>query len=228
MKIIINHLTRMARGKICAAGYDLEKKRHIRPVLHMANLKREHLRSNNGLFSVGSIVDIGTPTDIGNPPEVEDHKFVPAQSKHIKTMTAPDFWRFLNSIAKDKLRTIFGNDLQLIDKDSCGVPPHKGIASLGVYRPIGKMRLYIRPRSVFPSTVRFVIEQPTMKFDFSVTDMRLYDDMFVHPNRNVVMELARKIDRGAPLLLSVGLTREWQGWHWLQVNNIHLADRAVW
>jgi len=41
------------------------------------------------------------------------------------------------------------------------------------------------------------------------------------------------MQRGTPVILSIGLTRSWQKpgdtkeWHWLQVNNIHLKDSVV-
>jgi hypothetical protein len=50
----------------------------------------------------------------------------------------------------------------------------------------------------------------------------------------VVRDVAARLQRGVDLILSVGLARAWRRdegepyRHWLQVNNLHLADDPLW
>jgi hypothetical protein len=70
----------------------------------------------------------------------------------------------------------------------------------------------------------------------SVTDVRFYEldrnEWRLKPE--VVSLLGRRMRGAAEVFLSVGLTRAWSkgddedAYHWLQVNNIHLAGQPIW
>lgn len=54
------------------------------------------------------------------------------------------------------------------------------------------------------------------------------------PDAETIRDVAGRLARGVPALLSVGLTRPFSArpdeppLHWLQVNNIHLEDDPAW
>jgi hypothetical protein len=121
---------------------------------------------------------------------------------------------------------IFGEALQLRERSMvAGVG--QGNASLGVLR-VHRPQLSVNQQG----NLRLRLKDPPLSL--SVTDIRFYEQ---HPgewrlNREVVDAVRRRIQRGAEVLLSVGLTRAWskrdEAFHWLQVNNIHLADQPIW
>src|SRR5262249_43050530 len=83
--------------------------------------------------------------------------------------------------------------------------------------------------------VRLSLPTRTVTLDLSVTDLRLYDynGGQYTPKRAAVEDVARRIAAGGPVILSVGLGRPWARLdgpplHWLQVNNLHLADDPTW
>src|SRR5579864_8542576 len=98
MHIVINHLTRMRAGYMCAAGIDWETGQHIRPVLS-SSLTTLFLRQNGGPFEVGALVDLGNPRSVGSPPEVEDYHFVAARVTPLRDLDSRDFWQLLEDNA---------------------------------------------------------------------------------------------------------------------------------
>ncbi len=229
MQILVNHLTRMQPGYVCVAGVDLENKEHVRPVLRRGRLTTDLLRPNGGPFDIGSVVDLGTTTYAGRAPELEDHRFDPAEAKWLFDDNPNDFWEALEGMARDSLGEIFGSALELWD-ESATVDVGEGRASLGCLKPEKQPWLYIDYRG----TVRMVLDYLMPSVDLTVNDLRLYERDQRTPRRDLVSSVQSRLEAGAEVILSVGLTRPWQkrgdteARHWLQVNNIHLRDDPLW
>ncbi len=72
------------------------------------------------------------------------------------------------------------------------------------------------------------VEDGTFTVDLSVTDIRLCETDHKTPKENLIRQVDMRMKGGAPVILSVGLSRPWRQpddtveRHWLQVNNIHL------
>jgi hypothetical protein len=70
--------------------------------------------------------------------------------------------------------------------------------------------------------------------NLSVTDLRFYQPDQTSLRVPQITDMARRIERGVPLVLGVGLTRLFrkdensEPKHYLQVNNVHLEDNPVW
>ena len=61
MQIVINHVTRMDPPRICVAGIEPDRLRHIRPVTPPTDLiTRRLLREHDGPFGPGALVDTTT------------------------------------------------------------------------------------------------------------------------------------------------------------------------
>ncbi len=227
MRIVINHLTRMQPGYICVAGLDPQTREHIRPVLR-GRLTRTLLRVEGGPFDIGALVDLGETTGEGVAPEAEDHAFTPWMASHLRDFEPLPFWSLLLAAAHRRLAVIFGPELRQTGA-TCTLDAGKGLASLGCLIPTGRPRLVPSEHGI-----RMHFNDGDMSVTASVTDLRLYEDDQKTPRWKALTDLNARIARGIPVILSVGVSREWMkpgeevARHWLQVNGVHLGDKPVW
>lgn len=228
MRIIINHLTRMAPGYICVAGVNPVTGQHVRPTTY-GRLGRHLLRAMSGPFEVAANVDIGDAVPDGVAPEVEDHRFEPSHARYCETIAPPTFWTLLETVARPTLADIFGAELQQ-SGSSCSVARGKGLASLGCLQPAARPRLV---RDTY-GKLRMHISDAVLTASVPVTDLRLFKEDHATIRDDVVADLSRRLGRGVAVILSVGLSRPFakspgdEERHWLQVNGIHLEDEPVW
>jgi hypothetical protein len=235
VKVIINHLTRMLSGYICAAGVDVKTKRHVRLRPSRLDLRPELLTNNGGFLAVAAILDIGPTRYIGQRPEVEDHEFDLKRVKHQGTLAPERFWNMLRQMSRPSLTGVFGEDLLKRGPASCAVDVGKGAASLGCLAQVKRLHLYLRERPDRPDRpqIRMKFSDDAFTVDVSVTDIRLYGADHLTPGREKVESIAKRL-LNESAILSVGLTRpyapsdESAQLHWLQVNNIHFENTPVW
>lgn len=228
MRILINHLTRMQAPYICVAGISAETRRHIRPVL-TTQLSADLLRRSGGPFGIGCIVQLGKIAHVGRAPEVEDYRFERDKAACLHELDPARYWNVLQTISTSNLADIFGGVMQQRGR-SCVVNVGEGVASLGCFKPPGPIRLYVNGYG----KIRMTLSDGTFAADLSVTDIRLCETDHQTPRRELVTLIDKRINEGEDVLLSVGLTRPFcargdtEERHWLQVNNIHLANHPVW
>jgi hypothetical protein len=230
MQIVINHLTRMQKGFMCAAGVDPATGRHVRPVL-ASQMRTEMLARHGGPFELGYRVELGETKFVGKVPEIEDRQFEAAAAQRLDRIPPAEFWNLLTELAADGLAEIFGPDLQPLGAASCGVFEFHGLRSLGCY--------WARNSSIHLQTaadqtrIRFAFEEGARRYSVPVTDIRLYGEDHVTPDADAVDALARTLAGRQRVLVSVGLSRAYKrsddnpAVHWLQVNNIHLPPEAA-
>ncbi len=224
MQIIVSHLTRMKPGYICVAGINPETGKQIRPVLNHDRLSRNLLRKEGGVFEIGALVEIGPTKNVGNAPEMEDHEFSTENLKHVRTLKPDRFWEWLIKTSENKLKLIFGDDLEQ-RSSSCTLNIGAGKASLGNLEPVGPPSLSVDPWG----KIRIGISDGEFNPDLSLTDIRLYRSDQKTARSTVVESLAARLPK-TEIVLAVGLTRTWRKpadtveRHWLQVNNIHLEE----
>ena len=233
MKIILNHLTRMQSGYICAAGVDVQTRRHVRPMPGRGHLRPDLLALHGGPLDIRAIIELGPSKHVGKPPEIEDHEFDPRNMQALGSLAAPRFWNMLTQMAKTDLASIFGADLRPAGARSCGVDMGKGAASLGCLVPKERPRVYLRTRPDKPPQIRIQFTDGKFDVDVGVTDIRLYGEDHATPDAAAVDALMKRLSGSDPVILSVGLTRPFTPkddtapMHWLQVNNIHFKDDAA-
>lgn len=230
MLLIVDHLTRMKPPYICVAGLAINPSiGHVRPVLGFSNLDRPMLLREGGPFDIGAIVHLGEVEYDGCEPEVEDHLFFLRNARYIENLNSMEFWQILDGFAKPGLREIFGPDI-VLDGEGATIALGHGIASLGCLRPAEHPVLFINQRG----RVRARLSDGEHGLNLSVTDLRLYEEDQVTPRRELVKHVMREMAGDCDVILSVGLTRPFQGpgravaEHWLQVNNVHLSTHPVW
>jgi len=235
MKVLIAHLTRMQRGYICMAGFDLETMRQVRPGFKKGvRLTTDFLARHGGPLDMARVIDVGPATPHPVPPHVEDHHCNLYRAKVIQTIEDAEFWQLLRTVAGQRLRDIFGQDLIKAGPRSLGVAPGKGRCSLGCLSPRRRPELYLQPRQDRRDQVRMRFRDAEHELDVSVTDIRLYGEDHVTPDKDVVQRIARRLKEPGPIVLCMGLTRAMasdpkrEPVCWLQVNNIHLPDSPTW
>lgn len=225
MRIVINHLTRMQAGYVCVAGIDVTTSMRVRPTL-LGRLPSNLLIRYGGLFDMANLVELGSVTYVGHAPEVEDHRFDPAQARRVGMMAPVPFWNLLKQHTHPTLTGIFGPDLKVLGP-GCVVDIGRGKASLGCLAPAGQPQLRVNDKG----QVRMTLEDGTFRPNLSVTDLRLYGSDHVTPDMAHINNVASRIRAGIPIILSVGLTQPYppsDPKHWLQLNNVHLEDDPIW
>jgi hypothetical protein len=228
VRIVVNHLTRMQPGYICVAGIDLDTGQHVRPVVGDRRMGAHLLRRNRGVFDLAAVIELGRTREHGHPPEIEDILFEPRDAVHQRDMPPDEFWDRLTSIAATRATALFGEALRPHGR-TYAVDVGRGRASLGCLRPVGTSLEIDRY-----GAVRAAVTDGDLSASLPVTDIRLFEDDFKTPRREVIDHLARRMRSGVGVLLSVGLGRPWQRpeddapRHWLQMNNSILADEPVW
>jgi hypothetical protein len=233
MRIVINHLTRMHGGHICAAGIDVETRRHVRPVLAEEPLPFYLLAGYGGPFALGRILDLGWPRAAPAAPHVEDHVFVASCVKVIRTAAAEEFWRLLDETAEPSLRAIFGDVLAPVGR-GLAAEPGCGAASLGCLRSERPPELSLIPgRSGLPR-LRLKFYDGRRAVEASVTDLRLCAEDHATPAEAAIRAAQRRLCESPQIILSMGLTRRYRPApdqperHWLQVNNLHFETDPLW
>lgn len=235
MKIVVTHLTRMQRGTVCVAGLDLDTGHHVRPVPPMGALQSRVTAPHGGPFDMATVVDLGLTRAVPSPPEVEDHELTWWHARAIRPVEPGLFWELLRFVARPSLTALFGPELRVVgraDNRRAVTDLGTGCASLGVLTPHGRPRLRLDTKPDGRAVVRMALSDGQMALDLSVTDLRLYAGG--RPDAEAVRDVADRIARGVPTVLSVGLTRPFSSRegeppvHWLQVNNIHLSDDPCW
>jgi hypothetical protein len=234
MRILINHLTRMHGDRICAAGVDLETRRHVRPLLADGSLPFYVLARYGGPFEMAWIVELGAARPAPAPPHVEDYVFVPARAKAERPAATHEFWAMLEELRQTNLRDIFGPALSTVGRGRYGTELEQGKASLGLLRPAAPPHLYLAKGRDGKLQLRMRFYDGEIEADAGVTDLRLFGDNHATPDAARVRAVARWIADSPCVILGVGLTRKFRSSetaayrHWLQVNNIHLKDDSTW
>jgi hypothetical protein len=188
------------------------------------------LGRNGGPFDIGRLVDLGSVQAVPSPPEVEDHGF--GAAKAIRDYKPKEFWGLLSAVAKKRLRTVFGNDLQARGSGAA-VVAGTGRASLGCLLPAEAPLLSVSSWAG-KQKVRIHVRDGVFDLDLSVTDVRFHEHDHWAVSADEVDKVQRRINAGVPVILSVGLARAFQAQndteprHWLQVNGVHLGDDPVW
>lgn len=202
MRIVVNHLTRMAPGFVCVAGISVETNQHIRPVCNRVMLPMRWAASHGGVFGIGNVVDLGSVKNRRQPPEIEDREFHEQHLRLIELAPADAFWSLIEAHHETRLRRIFGPELTLIGH-SCTTDRGTGRASLGTLIPDRIQRLYVGSRG----GARLALDVGRARLDLCVTDLRLYsmDDetaMWTIDRHRLSM-VSSAIERGEPVILSV-------------------------
>jgi len=228
MQIMINHLTRMQPGLMCTAGIDLATGNHVRPVMGRP-LPVNLLARNGGPFGLGRVLELGDSTFCGRFPEIEDRKFNPDSVTVVYQAEYSELYEKCNEVAERSLRNLFGPELVFTATRWGGpgtacIEEHHGLHSLGCYWA-SKTELKILETERGPK-VRMLFEEEGHPFSVAVTDIRMYCDDHITPERDAIRTMQELVASQPELLVAIGLSRPHratdvqQACHWLQINNL--------
>ncbi|MHB8234981.1 MAG: hypothetical protein ACYDHT_10045 [Solirubrobacteraceae bacterium] len=230
MRIVMNHLTRMAAPRICIAGIDPQEVEHVRPTTPAGDLiTRELLRAQGGPLAIGAEVELGDVEPDGSAPEVEDHRFQTAELQHVRNLDDDEFLDLLGEIAVPNLRAAFGPDLKRHDW-KYAIDVGKGRASLAVIRSVMMPTLEIDDRF---GKLQLRWDDPDPPTYLSVTDVRFYEDDHSTIREDTVDDVNYRLGSGVSCWLMLGVARPWlkpkdtRERHWLQLNGLVLEDRPT-
>jgi hypothetical protein len=215
MRFVVTDLTRMSSGHICVAGLEEQSGSHVRPILARSQLSRVLYRGEGGPFAVGALIDLGSVTPRPVPPDVEDQVFREANVRRVRQLDPNEFWTAIDAASVTDLLSAFGGALT-VHNASLVAPSGTGSASLAAWIPREPPEIWIRG-----DDVRCGFHLDGTLLDLKLNSLDLYDDAQRSPRRAGVDALIASLRRG-DVRMSVGLTRAFRGFHWLQVNNIHV------
>jgi hypothetical protein len=230
MRIVVNHLTRMRAPRICVAGINPETLEHVRPTTPAYDpITRRLLREHGGVLRVGAVVDLGPVTPQPAPPETEDHRFHTDRARHVEDLGDAEFLGLLDEAASPSLEDAFGPELARVGW-KYAVEVGSGDRSLAVVKARRKPLLEVDNRY---GRLQLQFKDPEQPAYLPVTDVRFFDADHVTVRRDVLDDVARRLRGGVAAFLMLGLARAYQSSnddrerHWLQLNGLVLADRAV-
>ncbi len=220
----------MTGSRICVAGIETATYRHVRPVTPPGGslLTRELLRETGGPFGAGALVDIGNVVAVPNAPEMEDHEFDATRTRRAGDVDGAAYLELLAALCEADIRTAFGPELERVGR-TYATEPGCGSSSLAVLRAKNRPVLEINEYG----KLRLCYKDAEPPASLSVNDVRFFEDDHETIKTKAVEDVSRRLGRGVDVFLMLGLTRPWpkpgetHKRHWLQLNGLCLADRAV-
>ena len=215
--IVVDHLARLDDGSVGVAGIDGSHE-HIAP-MRAAPWGTASTARAGGPFGVGHMVDLGFARRRGVPPAVEERDVDEGAVRDLGRLADGDFWSLLETLGHDSLPVLFGEDLVRLPTGSACVPQGRGRASLGCLRCPGPAELFRRG-----GQLRMGIDDLGLgSLDLAVFDFRLRDEHGV-PVDALWKVIRRRVLAGEPVILSLALSRPFNGSHWLRIDNLHFRD----
>ncbi len=229
MRLVVDHLTRMKGRRVCVGLLDTGSGTRYRPLLRHPD---EWTRSDTEL-SVGALFEARESGSArrGAPPMVEDLLIQRGDLRFIEVMDDSGLWAVIRRHAAPSLAEAFGPALQA-SGTTRWVAPGTGTASLAAVAVDGAS-IVVRQEKL-----RLEVEDAHGAADLPITDLRLWrepppgDGVGQAPPQvdgRRARTIARLVAMAAPgsVVLTMGMSREFRGKHWLQVNNVHLAAGAL-
>lgn len=225
MQLLINHLTRMQPGYICAAGIELKTGLHVRPVV-AGGLTTSLLTSSGGTIQLGVTLDLGPTKFVGKTPEIEDREFDPSLIQVVEPVNRTKMIEHCARVAKTKLAEIFTTEISK-NGSTYALTAHAGLYSLGCYWAISPKLEILSDFAGQTQRLKLAWRDEDQELSVGVADIRFYEADHRSLQRDRVAEAQAWLANSAYVLLSLGLSRPYrrsekdQALHWLQVNNIH-------
>ena len=225
--LLITDVTAMSGDAVCIAGINGAGE-CIRPIFaDQLPIRRRHLSLGDGSWiRPRAVVSFGlTPCADILPPHSEDQHFQ-ASGVAYRSLAQEELWRnWLRFLAVEDIAASLGVDLYQGRK----ARPGAGRISLTTARAKEFLGFQLQENPFQPGKHRYRLKFSTEQgryFNLPVTDLslqalaeRLWRQM---GERQAVSErISRRIQQADETYLRLGLGREFNGWHYLQINGIY-------
>lgn len=228
-EILMTDVTQMREGRVCIAGINHDGK-VIRPHLPPPSIYERHLYKKRALLIYPrAVVKMHlTPDDNAIPPHIEDHYWENLNDTlYLRELDMPNFTQVLDRITYASIEAVFEADIHRNKNFHVGAPTR----SLGTIRPISvddfTFDAYPRKTGTYEYSYRLSFTDSTGQcFEgISITDFTFR--YYVHYLRRdydaytLQHRMLASLQQVEQIWLRVGIGRDFQGWHWLQVNGIY-------
>ncbi|MCY4525056.1 MAG: hypothetical protein OXB89_00470 [Anaerolineaceae bacterium] len=230
-EILITDLTAMGGDRVCIAGIDL-KWNTIRPVFAWTSPTRSHLfQGSHTLIRPRAVVAMKLEAH-ANPvtPHVEDHIWTrPYSARYVKLLDEANWQKTLHGLVERCPRPLFGAALHSLGRDRNRiVRPGDATHSLTTVRCARSLvfRLSEKDGGGFRYALSFYDDQSEVYQNIPVTDLGLRAWATVKLGQGESLQpisdwLGRQLNAAQHVYLRLGLTREYEGKFWLQVNGVY-------
>jgi hypothetical protein len=215
----------MHGGRVCIFGID-EEKRPIRPVIPNSSVRESYLFDESGkqIIKPFAEVEFDFLCPLSKPPHTEDWVInTECKPRLIRNLPENERKAFLEEILDESVKEIFG----AVIHDNRYVNHEEGKRSLGTVKV--KEVLFVRYSMEENGKCKYRISFSDMDgdvYDLPVTDcaFRKYCDVQrIQIGKNpgsISHELPHRLNQ-SDLFLRIGLTRLFEGVHWLQISGLH-------
>lgn len=228
-RLIITDLTQMQGDRVCVAAVD-HSWQNMRPHIGGGVYERHLYNADQAVIFPRAVVELNLSSmaDEIIPPHIEDRRWhVPPQTI-FKYVADDDRWRHvLEETQHDSVQAIFGTKL---DRNK-NLPVGQAKQSIGTVR-ISEIHWFEHEVKIYDGREKhgyrlsFTDMQGERYEHVQVTDLALRYNVHLHLARKKTSEqagweIAKSLKTAGEVWLRVGLGREWNQRHWLQVNAIH-------
>lgn len=228
-EILMTDVTQMREGRVCIAGITHDGK-VIRPHLPPPSIYERHLYKKRALLIYPrAVLNMHlTPDDDCIPPHIEDYHWENIDDTlYLRELDMPDFAQILDHITYESVQNVFEADIHRNKNFQVGTP----IRSLGTIRPMSiddfAFDSFPLKTGRYDYKYRLSFTDSTGEHfeDTSITDftfrhyvhyVRRETDAYTMRQR--VLASLQQVDQ---IWLRLGIGRDFQGWHWLQINGIY-------
>ena len=226
-EILITDLTAMGGDRVCIAGID-GAGQTVRPVLPKGVRYSHLLRDGKALIRPRAVLRMRLAPKRAAAPHVEDYDWRWPEWTQSRGLLEEACWRQrLRKLAADCRRPLFGAPLQSHDGARRRKLRQRAAAfSLATLADIRDCSLAYAPERNSQYRLFFRGSHEELYDDIPITDLALRawaharDRRGQHPAA-VSACLTRRLRAAQQVILRVGLSRNYYGWCWLQVNGVY-------
>ena len=231
-RILITDLTAMGGDKVCIAGIDREWNT-IRPVFSWPDIpiRNDLYRGRQVAIRPGAVVRMQLEP-LANPdaPHVEDHLWTGSHRMRHAGILDNERWRnALQGLVERSARPLFGAELRALGRQRNRISlPGEATHSLATVRCARNLvfRLSEKDGGGFRYSLSFFDDKGEAYQNIPVTDLALRawaDDRLRQGDspQSISAWLSGQLNAAQQVFLRLGLGREYEGKHWLQVNGLY-------
>ncbi|VUT28177.1 MAG: putative ATP-dependent RNA helicase [Candidatus Syntrophoarchaeum sp. GoM_oil] len=224
-KIVITDLSRMHGGRVCIFGID-EEKRPIRPVVPDSGVRESYLFDEDckQIIKPFAEIEFNFICSISKPPHTEDLEINTSyKPRLIRNLQEDERKAFLEEILDESVKEIFG----AVIHDNRYINQGIGKRSLGTVRVANVLDVNysMKTKGKYRYRITF-LDMGGEVYGLPVTDCAFRDYCDVQRIQigknigSISRELPHRLNQ-SDLFLRIGLTRLFEGVHWLQISGLY-------